>query len=104
MSIQINQSECVGCGCCVEACSGNLIKRNAEGKALIRRPRDCWGCTACLKACPTGAVKFFLGADIGGRGSLLSVKKDGPFSVWTVTRSDGTTQTIRVNKNDSNQY
>lgn len=104
MSIQIRQSECVGCGRCVEACSGNLIQRNTEGKAYIRRPRDCWGCTACLKSCPTGAVKFFLGADVGGRGSILSVKEQGECSIWTVTCPDGSTQTIEVNKNDSNKY
>lgn len=104
MSIQINKAQCVGCGRCIDACSGNLIKCDQQGKAYIRRPRDCWGCTACLKACPTGAVKFFLGADIGGRGSLLSVREQGELAIWTVTKPEGSSQTITVNKNDSNKY
>ena len=33
MSIQINKLKCVGCGKCVEACPGNLIKKDTDGKA-----------------------------------------------------------------------
>ena len=50
MSIQINKLKCVGCGKCVEACPGNLIKKDTDGKAFIKHVKDCWGCTSCLKA------------------------------------------------------
>ncbi|MGN1199783.1 MAG: ferredoxin family protein, partial [Thermoguttaceae bacterium] len=32
MSIHIERERCVGCGACVEACPGNLIKRDVDGK------------------------------------------------------------------------
>ena len=32
MSIRIQKSKCVGCGRCIEACPGNLIKKDKEGK------------------------------------------------------------------------
>ena len=35
MSIQINKLKCVGCGKCVEACPGNLIKIDIDGKAFV---------------------------------------------------------------------
>lgn len=52
----------------------NLLK-GEDGKVYIRNIRDCWGCTACLKECHTGAILYFLGADMGGMGSMLSVRK-----------------------------
>ena len=39
MSIQINKLKCVGCGKCVEACPGNLIKKDTDGKAFISMSR-----------------------------------------------------------------
>lgn len=104
MSILIQKNKCSGCGRCIEACPGNLIKRDTDGKVKMRHPRDCWGCTSCLKVCQTGAVLFFLGADLGGGGSTLSVKHKQEMVDWTVTRPDGTIQTIEVNQNDSNRY
>ena len=122
MSIAINPSKCVGCGRCIEVCPGNLIKlvsdekavhsrpeQNGEGtgqlrKAVIRREKDCWGCTSCLKECKTGAIAFFLGADIGGRGSVLSVSDKGDIRTWTVTAPDKSTKTIVVNRKESNKY
>ena len=104
MSIQINKSKCVGCGQCIEACPGNLIKKDEDGKAFIKHIKDCWGCTSCLKECKTGAIAFFLGADIGGRGSVLSVSDSGDIRTWTVTAPDQSTKTIVVNKKESNKY
>ena len=122
MSIAISKSKCVGCGRCIEVCPGNLIKLVAEEnavcsrseqngeatqplrKAVIRREKDCWGCTSCLKECKTGAIAFFLGADIGGRGSVLSVSDKGDIRTWTVTAPDKSTKTIVVNRKESNKY
>ena len=122
MSIAIKKSKCVGCGRCIEVCPGNLIKLVAEKKAVcdrpeqngggagqlrkavIRREKDCWGCTSCLKECKTGAIAFFLGADIGGRGSVLSVSDKGDIRTWTVPAPDNSTKTIVVNRKESNKY
>lgn len=104
MSIRIKTENCVGCGLCMEACPGNLIKKNADGKAFIKHERDCWGCTSCLKECKKDAIVFFLGADIGGQGSTLSVTQLGELNIWKVEDSEGNTQTIEVNKKDANKY
>jgi len=103
MSIFIDRSKCVGCKNCVEVCPGNLIKI-CDKKAEIVRPQDCWGCTSCLKECKLDAVKFFLGADVGGKGSILSVKEKGDLREWVVTAPDGSTKIIVINTKESNKY
>ena len=104
MSIRINDEKCVGCLRCVEACPGNLIKADEWGKAHICHVQDCWGCTSCLKECRSGAIEFFLGADIGGMGSRLSVRERGDYRTWIVTKSDGSSKEIQINKKESNKY
>lgn len=104
MSIRIRREKCACCGRCVQICPGNLIKRDSEGKAYIRRERDCWGCTSCLKECSAGAIDFFLGADLGGQGSRLSVTAKGDFRIWTVTRPDGSAERIEIDRRESNKY
>lgn len=103
MSISINQSKCVGCKRCAEVCPGNLIMIE-EGKAVIRREKDCWGCTSCLKECKACAIEFFLGADMGGKGSVLSVSEKGDIRDWIVTAPDGRQKTISINTKKSNKY
>ena len=104
MSIQIQTEKCIGCRQCIEVCPGNLIKINPKGKAYIRCVRDCWGCTSCLKECRVGAIDFFLGADMGGMGSRLSVSEQGNLRTWTVTKPNGFTVSIQVDKKASNKY
>lgn len=104
MSIFISQEACVGCRRCVEACPGNLIKLDADGKAYIRHPKDCWGCTSCVKECGREAISFFLGADMGGRGSRLTTHTEGDFRYWKITDAAGQEQTIVVNQKDANRY
>ena len=74
MSILIEQSACAACGSCTEVCPGNLIKRRPDGTAYLKHPEECWGCASCLKKCRHAAISYFLGADIGGRGSLMQTK------------------------------
>ena len=83
MSIRIQKSKCAGCGRCIEACPGNLIKKDKENKAFIRQVRDCWGCTSCIKECRHDAIRFFLGADVGGRGASMVVSEKPDISTWT---------------------
>ena len=104
MSIRITQNNCVGCGRCIEACPGNLIKKDAQGKAVIKHISDCWGCTSCLKECKTGAIAFFLGADIGGMGSEMTVNESKDTILWKIKKYTGEEQTIEINKKDSNKY
>jgi adenylylsulfate reductase subunit B len=75
-----------------------------KGKAFIKHERDCWGCTSCLKECRFEAINFFLGADVGGKGSTLSFRQNGSINTWTVTSPDGTVKTLEVNRQESNKY
>lgn len=106
MSISINQKKCQGCKACVEVCPGNLIQINDQGKAYIRDVRDCWGCTSCLKECRFHAISFFLGADIGGNGSIMDYEEKGDFAYWHVYRpgAENHKKTIVINKKESNKY
>lgn len=104
MSIRINQERCIGCGQCIDVCPGSLIDRNAQGKAWMHYPKDCWGCVSCVKECPVHAISLYLGADIGGMGSRMTVRRTGSLLHWTVARPDSTTETITVDTRDANKY
>lgn len=94
----------MGCGRCADACPGGLIRVAEGGTATMLRPRDCWGCTACVKECPANAIVYFLGADMGGRGTSLSVRRSGTTNVWTFTRPDGSTTSITTDATKANKY
>jgi len=111
MSIKIDENKCIGCSSCVEVCPGNLIKlrtvqgtQNEKKVAFIKHERDCWGCTSCVKECPKKAISFFLGADIGGKGSTMTVENTKDNAIWTINKYDGSTFQISINKKESNKY
>ena len=79
MSIRIDQKKCVGCRKCSEVCPGTLIRRGA-------------------------VFRFFLGADIGGNGSIMNVKSEGDILHWIITKTDGSTSVIDVDRRNSNKY
>ena len=103
MSISIESAKCTGCGKCIVICPGNLIQRNEEGKAHLSYPKDCWGCAACLKECSFCAIKYRLGADIGGKGAYLTAIDEKDTLKWHIVKGDST-ETITINKKESNKY
>ena len=104
MSIAIDQTLCKACGACEKVCPGSLIKQRADGIAYIKYPKDCWGCASCIKECHFGAIGFFLGADIGGRGSVMTVKSEPDTLTWNIEKRDGQTEQIIINKKEANKY
>ncbi|WFR59986.1 ferredoxin family protein [Anaerocolumna sp. AGMB13025] len=104
MSITINQDKCTGCRKCLAVCPGSLIKVSDTKKAFMKYPKDCWGCTSCLKECSFGAISFYLGADIGGRGSKLTTVIEEDIVHWQIEDTNGELLVIDVNRKDSNQY
>lgn len=103
MSIRINKEKCVSCGRCIDACPGNLLEL-AEGKADIRIPEDCWGCTSCMKYCSQSALEYYLGADLGGRGAVMTIEKEKDIYNWKIHMPGGETKVISVNRKNANQY
>lgn len=104
MSIAIDKSKCIGCGRCRTVCPGSLIKADGDRKAYIKYPKDCWGCTSCLKECPVYAISFYLGADIGGMGSLVHTEKNGDILKWIIEQPNGNVTAVDINSKDSNKY
>ena len=103
MSVRINNEKCVGCGKCTEICPGNLFNIS-EGKAVMSYPKDCWGCVSCVKECPVQAIEFFLGADVGGNGSIMTVSEEPDALHWIIEKSDETVTKIDIDRTSSNKY
>ncbi len=104
MSIIINKQKCVGCKKCLSVCPGSLIKLGDDGKAYVKYPKDCWGCCSCVKECKKSAISLYLGADMGGRGSHLTVESEGDIVHWIIEESNGMVHYIDINSKDSNKY
>lgn len=104
MSIIINPEKCKGCGMCQKVCPGSLIKQTKDRKAYMKYPKDCWGCSSCIKECQFGAIALYLGADIGGMGSRMTVLSKEDKLYWNIEKRDGTTEQVVINKKDSNRY
>ena len=102
MSIVINKEKCAGCGQCSIVCPGSLIKMGEDKKAYMKYPKDCWGCSSCIKECKFEAIALYLGADMGGMGSKMSVISKGDFLNWNIDKTDGSRETIVINKKESN--
>ena len=52
---EIDESSCIGCGLCVEACPHNAI-HVSNGVATILQSR-CQQCGLCVNACPQNAIQ-----------------------------------------------
>ena len=55
--IKIDESKCVGCGLCANACQESAIAIQ-NGKAVLLRDDYCDGLGNCLPVCPTNAISF----------------------------------------------
>ncbi len=104
MSIVIDKNRCSGCGRCRQVCPGSLLGADETGKTEIRYPRDCWGCTSCLKECQLNAIRYYLGADIGGRGSLLYIRQEKNLLHWIIVGPDGREKVITTDSSQANAY
>jgi adenylylsulfate reductase subunit B len=103
MSILIDRAHCLSCGACVKVCPGSLITLQDNG-AHIPRPERCWGCASCVKECAAGAIALFIGEDAGGLGGRLHTQREGPLLCWTVTRADGSSETLTTDSREANKY
>lgn len=60
---KVDPSKCVGCGKCVNVCSGMVLE--LKDGAPVMKPferfgwRGCWRCQHCLAVCPLGAISIF---------------------------------------------
>jgi adenylylsulfate reductase subunit B len=104
MSILIDSQKCKGCGKCRQVCPGNLLQADNSGKTVMGYPKDCWGCTSCVKECDHYAINYYLGADIGGRGSLLHVRRRDNFVDWIIVAPDGGERVVTIDKTKANAY
>lgn len=94
----------MACGACEKVCPGSLIKLGEDKKAYMKYPKDCWGCSSCIKECHFGAIALYLGADMGGMGSRMTVLSKEDKLYWTIEKQDGSTEQVVINKKESNKY
>lgn len=52
---EINQTKCVACGICVDACPQNVLEILAD-QLVFAHPRKCTYCGICGEICPQNAV------------------------------------------------
>ena len=103
MSIRINKYRCIGCEGCSQVCPGNLIRVH-DNKAIIDEPKMCWGCTACLKECSVGAIEYFLGEDIAGKGGYMYAENTKDKIDWHIIDSSGKHRIMTTRKEETNKY
>ncbi len=104
MSIKVDKEKCKACGRCTEICPGNLLYLDEADRAEIRYPEDCWGCAACLKECRFAAIKYHLGADIGGTGTYLYTEEEGDWLHWFFVKGSEVIRRISVDRHEPNRY
>ncbi len=71
-----DESTCVGCGSCIEACSHMAIKK--QGKKIVTDRKRCQGCGDCIDACYCGARRI-AGKYMSVEDLIREVEKDTIF-------------------------
>lgn len=66
---QVDETRCIGCGACVDACPEGEVLGLVGGRAVIINGLKCVGHALCAAACPVGALAVGLG-DIGARDDI----------------------------------
>ncbi len=57
MPAKVDETKCVGCEDCVEACPTEVISMKDNGKAWVNAD-ECIDCEACVDACPEDAISM----------------------------------------------
>ena len=70
--------------------------------SIVINKEKCAGCGQCSIVCPGSLIK--MGEDMGGMGSKMSVISKGDFLNWNIDKTDGSRETIVINKKESNKY
>ncbi|MDR2196757.1 MAG: 4Fe-4S binding protein [Coriobacteriales bacterium] len=55
MSVNIDESACIGCGACTSACPLDLIELR-DNVATLNDADACIECGSCVDACPLGVI------------------------------------------------
>jgi len=111
---KIDESECIGCASCIDACPEEDVLGLIDGKAHLVRAANCIGHGACKRACPVGAIELvfgtetrgveiplletdfqtsvpglFIAGELGGMGLIRNAVEQGRQAVESVRRLDG---------------
>ncbi len=55
--LHFDESKCVGCHACMEACMIDVMTPGEEGHPpVVSFPDECWYCGCCVMECQTGAI------------------------------------------------
>lgn len=61
VSLQIDDTKCIGCEECVDICRRKVIEMFFVGDRYIAKimyPEDCKGCGKCTRVCASDAIKL----------------------------------------------
>lgn len=58
----IDRNLCDGCEVCIDSCPVDVLRMDAEHKAIVAYPNDCMSCFLCEADCPPKAI--YVSADI----------------------------------------
>jgi dihydropyrimidine dehydrogenase (NAD+) subunit PreT len=72
---EIDLSQCIGCGTCIQACPEEGVLELIHGQAVVVHGARCVGHGQCAAACPTGGIALTLG-DLNDRNDIPALEED----------------------------